>query len=296
MQKRIEALAELASQRGQEEQPAQACKVVQLPLWPESVRAVPNVCLRSALFGAIRKGRRRLLEREIIAAVEGLEIRYTGPRLDQGDLGVYESLLHLLRDQSLGQECHTTSYALLKLMGKKDTGGKGGNREILHRSLMRLGATMVEIRAVGRYSYAGSLIDDVSQDEKTREYVIVLNPKLKALFAPDQYTQIQWAIRRELEGRQLAQWLHGFYSSHARPYPMKIETLHRLCGSEAELMSDFAKKLRKALDAVSDACKDYGEAFHYRVEDGLVFLDQTPSRSQQRHIIQQEAKRKRPSA
>ena len=29
----------------------------------------------------------------------------------------------------------------------------------------------------------------------------------------------------------LAQWLHGFYASHAKPFPIKIETLHRLCGS-----------------------------------------------------------------
>ncbi|MBU2788732.1 hypothetical protein HFQ13_11070 [Acidithiobacillus sp. VAN18-1] len=293
MQKRIEALADLAKQREQEEQPAQVCKVVQLPLWPDQVRAVPNVCLRSALFGAIRKGRRRYLQDEVIAAVDGLEVRYRGERLDQRDLDVYESLLHLLRDQPLGKECHTTSYALLKLMGMRDTGGERGSRAVLHRSLMRLGANMVEIETRS-YSYAGSLVDEVHQDKKTREYAILLNPKLKAFFAPDQYTQIQWAIRRELEGHQLAQWLHGFYSSHAKPYPMKIETLHRLCGSEAELMSDFAKKLRKALDAVSDACTVHGEAFRYCVEDGLVSLDQTPSRSQQRHIIQQTAKRKRP--
>jgi hypothetical protein len=37
--------------------------VVQLPLWPEPVRAVPNGFLRSALFGAIAKGRRRYIDR-----------------------------------------------------------------------------------------------------------------------------------------------------------------------------------------------------------------------------------------
>jgi hypothetical protein len=55
-------------------------------------------------------------------------------------------------------------------MGKKDTGGKGGNRDILHRSLMRLGANMVEI-SVGKKSYAGSLIDDVYRNKDTSEYV-----------------------------------------------------------------------------------------------------------------------------
>ena len=32
--------------------------VVQLPIWPESTRGVPNGVLRSALFGAIKKGAR----------------------------------------------------------------------------------------------------------------------------------------------------------------------------------------------------------------------------------------------
>lgn len=74
--------------------------VVQLPLWPDAVRAVPNSFLRSALFGAIRKGRRRFIKGEQIAAVDGIEIRYTGERLDQGDLDVWEALLHAARDQN----------------------------------------------------------------------------------------------------------------------------------------------------------------------------------------------------
>ena len=45
--------------------------VVQLPLWPEPVRAVPNGFLRSALFGVVKKGARRYVEREQIAAVDG---------------------------------------------------------------------------------------------------------------------------------------------------------------------------------------------------------------------------------
>ena len=42
-------------------------KVVMLPIWPDAVRAVPNGMLRSALFGAIRRGSRRYMERELRA-------------------------------------------------------------------------------------------------------------------------------------------------------------------------------------------------------------------------------------
>lgn len=42
--------------------------VVRLPLWPDVVRGVPNGVLRSALFGAIKKGARPYLERQEIHA------------------------------------------------------------------------------------------------------------------------------------------------------------------------------------------------------------------------------------
>ena len=79
-------------------------KVVQLPLWPEPVRAVPNGFLRSALFGAIAKGRRRYINGEDLAAVDGVTIRYKGERLDQGDLDVWESVLHAVRLQGVVSE------------------------------------------------------------------------------------------------------------------------------------------------------------------------------------------------
>ena len=75
---------------------------VQLPMWPEPARAVPNGFLRSALFGAIAKGRRRYINGEDLAAIDGVTIRYKGERLDQGDLDVWESVLHAVRLQELG--------------------------------------------------------------------------------------------------------------------------------------------------------------------------------------------------
>lgn len=264
--------------------------VVQLPLWPEPVRAVPNGFLRSALFGVIAKGRRRYIDGEDLAAVDGVTIRYKGPRLDQGDLDVWESVLHAVRHQELGSQCRVTSYALLKLMGKTDT---GKNRTTLHNRIERLVANAVTVKQ-GRYTYIGSLIAFAAKDEKTQEWVIELDEKLRPLFAGDQFTQVEWAVRHALDGHQLAQWLHGFYASHARPLPMKVETLHRLCGSEAGLMSDFAKKLRKALDAVSEASKAHGEGFSYEIRGDLVHVEKRGSGSQRRHLAKKAAKPRKP--
>ena len=209
------------------------------------------------------------MEKELVAAVDGVEIRYTGVRLDQGDLDVWETVLHAVRLQNLGSQCRLTSYAILKLTGKTDT---GKNRATLHTRITRLVANALEVKQ-GRYSYMGSLIAGAAKNEDSQEWVIELNPKLRPLFADDQFTQIEWTVRHALNGQPLAQWLHGFYASHARPFPIKVETLHRLCGSEATLMSDYAKTLRKALDAVAEASAAHGDGFSYDIRGDLVHVE-----------------------
>jgi hypothetical protein len=264
--------------------------VVQLPFWPEPVRAVPNGFLRSALFGAIAKGKRRYIDGEQLAALDGIEIRYTGQRLDQGDLDVWESVLHAVRLQELGSQCRLTSYALLKLMGKTDT---GKNRATLQKRIERLVATALTVKQ-GRYSYIGSLIAGAAKDEETQEWVIELDAKLRPLFAADQFTQIEWAVRHELDGQQLAQWLHGFYATHAKPFPMKVETLLNLSGGENADPYSGKQKLRKALDAVAEASAAHGEGFGYEIRGDLVHVEKRASGPQRRHLAKKASKPRKP--
>jgi hypothetical protein len=254
--------------------------VVQLPHWPDFVRGVPNGLLRSALFGAIAKGRRRFMSGERVTTLDGLTILYTGERLDQGDLDLWESVLHVVRFQALGMPRRVTSYALLKLMGKTDT---GKNRKVLHARITRLRANAVEIKQDGG-SYIGGLIDQAYKDNETQEWVIVVSPKLHTLFAADQFTQIDWNVRRALVGKPLAQWLHGFYASHAKPYPMRVDTLLKLAGSEDESPSSGRQTLRKSLDALAQASETHGQPFSYDIRGELVHVDKKPSDSQRRHL------------
>ena len=292
---RIEELREQAKQRAEREKrdPLPGAplpkNVVQLPLWPEPVRAVPNGFLRSALFGAIAKGKRRYIDGEQLAALDGIEIRYTGQRLDQGDLDVWESVLHAVRLQELGSQCRLTSYALLKLMGKTDT---GKNRVTLNKRITRLVASALTVKQ-GRYSYIGSLMAGAAKDEETQEWVIELDAKLRPLYAADQFTQIEWAVRHELDGKPLAQWLHGFYASHAKPFPMKVETLLRLCGSESELRR-YRQTLGDALDAVTEASATHGEGFSYEIRGDLVHVEKKAQGAQRRHLAKKAAKPRKP--
>jgi hypothetical protein len=293
---RIEELREQARQRAEREKrdPLPGAplpkNVAQLPLWPEPVRAVPNGFLRSALFGAIAKGRRRYIEGEQIAALDGIEIRYTGQRLDQGDLDVWESVLHAVRAQALGSKCRVTSYALLKLMGKTDT---GKNRATLQKRIERLVACALTIKQ-GRYTYIGGLIRFAAKDEETQEWVIELDEKLRPLFAADQFTQVEWAVRHALDGKPLAQWLHGFYASHAKPYPMRMETLLKLAGSENDNPRSAQQKLRHAMDAVAEACAAHGQEFSYEIRGDLVHVEKKAQGAQRRHLAKKAARPRRP--
>lgn len=295
---RVAKVQQQARKREQAEQeqskvasaPKSKSNVVKLPLWPDAVRAVPNGFLRSALFGAIAKGRRRYINGENLAAIDGVTIRYKGERLDQGDLDVWESVLHTVRLQKLGSQCRLTSYALLKLMGKTDT---GKNRVTLQNRIERLVANAVTVKQ-GRYTYIGGLIRFAAKDEETQEWVIELDAKLRPLFAADQFTQVEWAVRHALDGHQLAQWLHGFYASHAEPFPLKVETLHKLCGSEQGVMSDFAKKLRKALDALVAASEAHGERFSYEIRGDLVYVEKKANGAQRRHLAKKATKPQKP--
>jgi hypothetical protein len=291
---RIASIQKKAQQQAERNPaPAGAAKaksnVVQLPLWPEPVRAVPNGILRSALFGAVKKGPRRYMDKELLAAVDGVEIRYTGQRLDQGDLDVWETVLHAVRLQELGSECRLTAYALLKLMGKTDT---GKNRVTLQNRIERLVANALTVKQ-GRYSYMGNLIAGAIKDEDTQEWVIELNPKLRPLFAADQFTQVDWGVRHALDGKPLAQWLHGYYASHAKPYPINMATLLKLSGSEDASPSSARQTLRKALDAVAEAGTAHGQPFSYEIHGDLVHVDKRGSGPQRRHVANKASRARR---
>lgn len=270
----------------------------QLPLWPEPMRGVPNGVLRSALFGAIKRGKRRFIERESIASLKNISILYTGPRLDQSDLDVWEGALHLARFAKLGDRIEFTEKGFLRLIGRGGENGKSigkSDREWLRKVFARLSATTIEIKQ-GPFTYGGSLVDEYFRDMDSGKFILILNPRLKIIFNQDGWTQIDWSIRHALRGRPLAQWMHGFYSSHASPIPYKVETLHRLCGSEtgvgAKSEADWHKALLgwrvdsliPSLEAVEHASRLAEQVFTWKIEAGLVCVTRQPSASQAKHL------------
>ncbi|MHB0929647.1 MAG: plasmid replication initiator TrfA [Candidatus Nanopelagicales bacterium] len=212
-----------------------------VPNWADSARGAPNVWLRGALFSAIQGKERRALKREVLATVSGVSIRFTGWQLDQSDLDVWETLVHLAIRQKSSNQIEFTAHAILVEL---DRGVGKQQHEWLKDAIARLYSAGIELTS-DKVTYFGALLKG-SRDEATGRYKIELEPKLLALYQAG-WTCMNWEQRQQLRRKPLAQWLHGWYGSHNKAYPMKIETLRKLSGSRNGQLAGFRRQLGKAL-------------------------------------------------
>ena len=226
-----------------------SAQILQLPLWPETRRGAPNDLLRSALF-CVRNQRlsRRYFKDEPIVVLGDCEISYRGEELRQDDLDVWLQLMHLQRGQVLGQWIEFTAHSLLKAMGWRTS---KRDYEHLRRCLSRMQATAVAIHS--KRLSAGlsvSLIEEFAwrdhHGSSLGQWRVLINPKMHKLFGDVLYTQLEWSQRKQLG--TLARGLHGLYASHAKPYPMKVETILSVTGSTTKDLAKFRQLLRRALN------------------------------------------------
>ena len=264
---------------------ATPAKQLHLELWPDAVRGVPNAVLRGALFG-ISQRRKTHKKRAVIAAVDGYEIRFKGETFNQTDLDVWEMLLHLARLQPLGTKVEFTAHALLKTLGR---GTSGKHHEELKEQMMRLVTGGVEITwTKEKKTFAGTLVSGFFRDEETGRYVVKFNADMSQLYGVG-HTLIDWSERQALGNNSLAKWLHGFYASHAKPFPYKVETIYGLCGSTVERLADFRKLLRTALAQLVKVGAINSWAIDPKTD--LLEVINTPSKTQLKYLTKA---RKRP--
>lgn len=251
LQGRINALATKSSERFPEKKTIEKKhkNKKNLPLVSEDKRVAPNVILRSSLFGVVKRGRRGYEESVIKATLSGFTVRFTGKKLDQADFDVYLECIRRCSKEPLGEMVCFSAYDFLSSIGRSS--GKT-QYDWLKESLLRLSANAVEI-GDDSFFYRGSLINEEYRNEKTGSFVIKLNPKISVLFTGNLWTGVSFIERTKLKGKQLAQWLHGFFCTHAHPFPYKVETLKSLCGSDVKSLKTFKQNLKKALDELSSA-------------------------------------------
>ena len=96
------------------------------------------------------------------------------------------------------------------------------------------------------------MIDWWKWDAESCRFSVVLSPRMAPLFEDEDYTLLVNAQRQRL-GKDLARWLHGYWSSHKQIYPIYDATLMRLCGAETEAIWKFRQLLREALAELEGA-------------------------------------------
>lgn len=242
--------------------------VIQLPLWPEPKRGAPNSFIRSALFAAIQGKDRQYLKEQVLASQDGIIIKYTGEQLNQSDLDVWETIVHMAREQPLGTFCSFTAHGLLKALGLPT--GNSQHKQ-LHSTLLRLTACAVEVHHEGR-TYFGPLIKSGAKDDLTRHYGVELNKGIIHLFGENAWTALDWQQRQQLRGQPLAQALHAFYSSHRTPFPVKIATLKAYTGSRNKQGASFKRQVKIALQELVDV----GFLVSFALEGDLVKVERFP--------------------
>lgn len=231
-----------------EEKKLESDKEIYLPISKKSQIPVPNGVLRSALFGVIAKGSRKFEKSVLKATINGYSVKYTGEQLDQSDLDVWIECLRRCQKTALGHIVKCSSYEFLRAINRNT--GKS-DHEWLKSVFLRLRVNDIEI-SDGKYTYAGSLIFEHYRAEDTGENCIILNPKIADCFVNSCWTGIDIALRLQFKGKPLTQWLFGFYATHAKPLPIKVETLKQLCGSQISELKKFKQILKKSLCELSD--------------------------------------------
>ena len=255
---------------------AESEEQLSLDLWPDPVRSFPNVVFRSALFG-ISKIRDVSKKRTLIAAVEGIEIRFKGERFNQTDLDVCEQLLHMAREHPLGSKIEFSAHSLLKALGR-DVGDS--QHEQLKEDITRLTSGVVEITwTKEKKSFGGALVNAYYRDEVTGRYVIEFSKKIRMLYDSGA-TYVEWEQRKALGQNNLAKWLHSFYATHANPFPYKVDTLRELCGSVGTLFA-FRRQIKTGLQKL----QSLGYITSWEIDGAdLVHVKKIPTASQKRHL------------
>ena len=112
--------------------------------------------------------------------------------------------------------------------------------------------------------------------------MLIIDPKMARLYEGDRASWIQWEERQKIGKRKpLAQWLHGYISSHAKLYPHKVETIRNYSGSETKETWKFKQNLVKALKHLQSLDLIKG----YRIDEkNLVHIEKIPSKTQQKYL------------
>ena len=208
---------------------------VQLPLWDDSRRAMPNEYARSAIFTVRNKKipRRTIVNQNIFVLGE-CTITYTGIELRAyDDELVWLEILNLAKAFELGSRVEFTYYQICKAL---DWPLNGGYYRKIHECLLRLKATAVALhnKRLGKgkaISFIGEYEWEDGTGKKLPKCRVCIPSDIQSLFAGHQFTEVEWGSYRTLS--PIARRLYDYAASHKKPYALRLETVREMCASDS---------------------------------------------------------------
>lgn len=244
-------------------------KDVFLPSWKDAAVALPNALLRSALFSASSASRAALFEAPI-AAQGDVVLTLTGHQLCDYDRRVFAACLnHYREDRPLSRDEASPAWVTLSFYQfAQDLGCAYGAKvhKAIRDSLIRLSAAHLRVRIHRRDIPLPRLIDVAFDDgyagadtpeaalRGSDQVAFRVFESMANLFGPADWSAVP---QPALDYAGLASWLASFYSTHAKPYPLKVQDLYDYSGVTCELR-EFRRMLKTALDKLQreDASPD----------------------------------------
>lgn len=238
--------------------------------WSETERALPNEYARTALFTARsdREKRELLQNHHIFSVNSDISISYTGSELRASDDQlIWQQIVHYAKRNPVGEPVRFTFKSMSEQLGVKPN---SRTYTSIKNCIARL-ATVVMMFKSKRHGAIDSL--RMIQSFKIRDEgkptcycEVIVQAEMVLLFAGDHYARVEWCKYRGLS--PIARRLYDYAASHKEPFPLKVETLHALCSSNASLGKYWNKRVRNACSDLVSA----GLLADAYLEDGKIYL------------------------
>lgn len=213
-----------------------------------------------------------------IQGPKGFEIyQRTGWELRQAEGSIYYQLLLLclaadksaLEQSALGEHL-VIRFSRNDVLARVGWGVGGNQVDALWRGLNLLGDArfhVIKESGPNQFSWTANLLSlGKSDSPAATHYSVHVDAELARLFATG-VTRLDLHQRAQLSDN-LSRWLHGYYSSHEVPFPVRIASLKVWSGRQGQRDDKFKLALEKALDELLAVTGWSGE-----VRDGLVVVD-----------------------
>ena len=221
--------------------------------WDDDQRAIPNVLARAALFTTrhAREPREDCVGLIVYNYNADVHITYTGKELRAADDElVFQQCLEFAKRRLLGAPIWFSFHEMCDAVGWQRNGGA---YKRLEACLTRLQASALQIESKRiRRLESLSLIRRFSVHERgTRNAFceVMIEEDMAVLFAGNHYSKLTWLKYRDLTptARRLFDWV----ASHREPYPLKLATFQKMCGSR---MAREARWKEHTGDACAELC------------------------------------------